>query len=215
MKYFIVGLPKSGTTTLHEAFNCSGIPSVHWKCRRTDRFVGRVIYNNFFNDRLIFKSLEEYEAITQADFLGKIRSLWPQCHFALLRKIRLQYPECTFILNYRNPAHVVKSIETWRGPSKLGPMLERFSNLGAPGLPAEYVRRNDALRNWIENHYEFIRYIMRDDPKFVEYDIEDPNAKSVLENRLGISLAWWGRANETLPKQSDGPEFAGSGISRP
>jgi hypothetical protein len=195
MKAFVVGFPKSGTTTLTQALTASGINSAHW--RVPAGFVGKIIYDNIFAGRAPFAGLEDYQAITQADVCMPRANAnhWPNLDFAVIDLIRRTYPECLFILNYREPRQVADSIRRWR---KLQPRLVASS---IPGLPIGAGGTEDELVIWIENHFAAIRHFFRDSPNFLEIDITAEDAPTRLGEALGIPIAWWGKANQGRSKR--------------
>jgi hypothetical protein len=202
MKAFVVGFPKSGTTTLTRALTESGLNAAHW--RVPAGFVGKIIYDNIFAGREIFAGLEDYQAIAQADVcLPKAgKNYWPNLDFAVINLIRSTYPECLFILNYRDPRRIADSIRRW---SRLQHRLT-ISNI--PGLPAGIGGNEDELVIWIENHFSAIRHFFRDSPNFLEIDIAAEDAPTKLSEALGIPIAWWGKANQgrSKPRQKDDDE---------
>lgn len=198
MKLFLVGFPKSGTSTIHEALQCSGLRSAHWKC--AEGFVGEIIYDNFYRGRPPFASLEAYDAITQADVCLPEEgiNLWPNLDFSILAWIRQAHPDCLFLLNWRDPASVASSISRW------GDLQNRLAACDIPGLPRGYGIRTTHLIRWIEGHYEAVRVLFKDS-NFLELDIAAPDAAEKLSGALGVPLAWWGRANVNSPKTQEPP----------
>lgn len=188
MKAFLVGFPKSGTSTIQRAFTESGLRSVHWHCPLG--YVGEIIYENYFFGQDPLMSLRSFDAITQADVclppLGK--NYWPNLDFAVLSSIRRHHPECLFILNYRDPEATVSSICRWKD------MHARLAMSDIPGLPRGYGTNTKDLVQWIEGHHEAARTFFRDS-NFVEIDIAAEDAPDKLGAAMGMKMAWWGRAN--------------------
>lgn len=182
-----LGLPKSGTTTLHTALARSGLRSAHWKVKH--RIVGRNLYHHHLAGRDPLTDLAEYDVITQADFISEHRSYWPQMDAALVHAIASHHPECRFLLLTRPVAKIADSIMRWRDLS------DRLEALGAPGLPPGHAGEIDALTTWIDGHFRNVRRWFKDDPRFLELDIEDPEAPNRLGQFLRVEIAWWGMAN--------------------
>jgi hypothetical protein len=187
MKLMVIGFPKSGTTTITHALEASGLKSAHWH-GESRRFVGALIYGAIFSGLDPFAHLSAYEAITQADVCLPSRrlSLWPNLDFAVLNVIRRAHPECLFLLNYRRPEAICESIEKWEG------MQARFRVSNIPGLPRGLGGKREHLMHWIENHFDACRTYFGKDERFLEIDIESPDAPDRLGQALGIKVVGWG-----------------------
>lgn len=195
MKLFAIGFPKSGTTTLTVALRASGLRTVHW--RDEDRiFVGAKIYDGLFTSGDPFAGLSDYDAITQADVCIPDSNInfWPNLDFAVLRAIRRMHPTCLLLLNYRRPEAICDSMMRW--PE----MQERFTESEIPGLPMRAGGSREHLMMWIENHFDACRHFFRDDPYFLEIDIESDDAPVKLGKALGMSIKDWGhyKPSETV-----------------
>lgn len=188
MRAFLVGFPKSGTSTIQRAFVESGIRSVHWKCDLGH--VGEIIYENYYSGLDPLVSLKGFDAITQADVclpaIGK--NYWPNLDFSVLATVRRYHPDCLFILNWRDPQATAASICQW------GDLRERLASCDIPGLPKGYGLKPDELVRWIENHLEAARIFFRD-ANFLELDITAQDAPAKLGTAMGLEISWWGREN--------------------
>lgn len=187
MELFNLGLPKSGTTTLHEALRRSGLRSAHWKVPR--RIIGRNITTHFNAGRDPLTDLREYDAITQADYISDGLSFWPQMDIALLTALRAHHPECRLLLWTRAPAKVASSILRWHD------LRQRLGTMGAPGLAPVDAGSEAALVAWIEGHYAQMRRHFGHLPDFMEIDVEDPGARDKLGAFLDRKITWWGKSN--------------------
>ncbi len=198
MRLFVVGFPKSGTTTLTAALEASGLKPVHWGDAE-GRFVGQMIYEDALAGRDPLGRLTDYDSVTQADVCLPAHRInyWPNLDFAILRLIRAHHPECLFLLNYRDPAKVCASIDRW--PS----LRERIVRGSIPGLPARMGSTDEELIHWIENHYSACRHFFADDPNFLEIDIESEAAPNILGQALGITIADWGIIEPNEPGPDD------------
>ena len=196
MKLFNLGLPKSGTTTLHTALEKAGIKSAHWEFYprmgiglRAHQFVGANIYRSYLRGADPLAGLKEWDAITQADQIVAPYSLWPQMDFPLMQRIREHHPDCLFLLLTRDPAKVANSIMRW------GDMHKRFMDMGAPWLTPQMAQTEAGFQDWVEGHYDRTRTMFADDPHFLEVDIATPDIQGILSDRLSLDLPWWGTAN--------------------
>jgi protein O-GlcNAc transferase len=193
-KIFIVGFPKSGTSTITRALNSSGLPSAHWKIE-SQQYVGALIYRGFqqYNDPWYFFS--KYSAITQADVCLPSEGLnyWPNLDFVVIKAIEDMYPECLFLLNYRDPIKIVSSIKRW---SDLQQRLKESEIIGLP----KNIGSDSELKQWIEAHFEKVRNYFLNKENFLEIDISKDSAPILLANKLGVSIKWWGIANQNSLK---------------
>lgn len=198
MKLFVVGFPKSGTTTLTVALEASGMKPVHW-ADAEGRFVGQLIYDNVLAGRDPFAALEAYDAVTQADVCVPAHrvNFWPNLDFAILSAIRAAHPQCLFLLNHRDPERVVRSIDDWPA------LRERLVKSEIPGLPAGMGASDSEMIRWIENHYAACRRFFAGDPAFLDLSIEAPDAPARLGRALGIEIKQWGRGRPLRPRDED------------
>ena len=193
-----LGLPKSGTTTLGVALSKAGLKVADWRIRKgqtQDRrilsgFVGDHLYRGYFETGDPLALLEEFDAVTEMSVASHGLSLWPQTDWGLLEAIRRHHPGTKFLLSHRDPAALVKSMQGW---SNLG--RSRLPQQSVPGLPAGYGKTAEELTRWIEGHYAFCRRVFRNDPDFLEYDLNEAEAPDRIGDFLGLDLPWWGKAN--------------------
>ena len=198
MKLFVVGFPKSGTTTLTAALEASGMKPAHW-ADSAGKFIGQTIYENVLAGRDPFAGLEAHDSITQADVCIPVQRVnyWPNLDFAVLSLIRAAHPDCLFLLNTRDPKKICSSIDRW--PS----LRERIVRASIPGLPSRMGEKDEEIIAWIENHYAACRRYFAGDPKFLELDIEDEEAPLILGEALGITIAEWGIIEPNAPSPQD------------
>lgn len=195
-KIFVVGFPKSGTSTLQKALQATGYRSAHWQTQ-SGEFVGKLMYQGLEEHDDPWHFLSEYDAITQADICLPENGLnhWPNLDFDIIRKIEERHPDCLFILNYREPASTVSSIKRWNT------MQDRFTRSDIPGLPRGKGRDNE-LVDWIQQHMAAVRQFFDGKDNFIEIDIADHQAPLLLGQKLGVELAWWGIANRNTATQA-------------
>ena len=198
MKLFVVGFPKSGTTTLTMALEASGMRPVHW-ADEDGRFVGQLIYDNLLAGRDPLAELETYDAVTQADVCLPAHNInyWPNLDFSVLSAIRAAHPDCLFLLNHRSPEKLIQSIDRWPA------LRERLVESDIPGLPAGKGKTIIEMTCWIENHYAACRRFFANDPAFLELSIEDPETPVLLGQALGIKIKEWGRGRPLRPRDED------------
>lgn len=205
MKVFVVGFPKSGTTTLTAALEASGMKPAHW-ADAAGEFIGKTIYENVLAGRDPFDRLDDYDSITQADVCVPAHRInfWPNLDFAILARIRTAHPDCLMLLNTRDPAKICASIDRW--PS----LRQRIVRASIPGLPARMGGKDEEIIRWIENHYAACRRFFGSDPNFLELNIEDEQAPIILGKALGITIADWGIIEPNAPQPHDVAKLTGA-----
>lgn len=92
-KIFCIGLNKTGTSSLHEAFRILGLKSVHFKDDEGNN-IKDIIQNNYLTGDNILKGLEEYDAVSD----------WDRAPYTvdIVKEFYKQYPDSKFILNTRD-----------------------------------------------------------------------------------------------------------------
>ena len=205
MKGFVVGFPKCGTTTIHEACVKSGLKSAHWRVR--GGYCGKMIYRRYLAGQDPLSDFRDYDVIAQADVCIPTEGLnfWPNLDFALLQTIRRYHPDCCFILNTRNLYSHIASINGWYD------MRQSFIDADIIGLPAGYGKREAHLRTWIQNHYRACREIFANDNKFIELPItRDDSTRERLQAGLGVKIDWWGVSASTTRSQGGKTNMGGA-----
>jgi|AntRauTorckE5430_2_1112549.scaffolds.fasta_scaffold00173_1 hypothetical protein len=91
-KIFCVGLNKTGTSSLHVAFEMLGLKSVHWK-DDNGLNIKTKIGENFLNGINILDGIERYDAFSDWD-MGTSHQVF--------KEFDKQYPNSKFILNTRD-----------------------------------------------------------------------------------------------------------------
>ena len=91
-KIFCIGLNKTGTVSLHEAFLMLGISSVHFISDKGED-IKEIIKNNHENNRKLMEGIEEYRAYSDWSI--------PSTNM-LFKDFDKQYPGSKFILNTRD-----------------------------------------------------------------------------------------------------------------
>lgn len=157
----LLGFPKSGTTSFHHLFQEIGLSSIHWRVkfnkRKSSKYIGKVIRDNFQKEINPLSGLKErYDCITQMDYLdNEIGGYFPQVE--LLSEIYKHNPDDIYILNKRDVKEIVRSMKKWNN------MYKRF-------FECYPERRHENLEDIINNHYDYVRNLLKD-ANFIEYDI--------------------------------------------
>lgn len=200
VKLVNLGLPKTGTTTLHQALTRAGWRVADHKVRRVhDRtpgiggtYIGRQLYNGYFQTGDPFSNLDGlYDALTEISVLNPAASLWPQCDYAMIKAMRLERPDTLFVATWRPSAETSDSMRRW---GNLG--TDRLPAGPIPGLPEGYGATDAERIRWIDGHYDMLRDLFGDDPRYMELPVGAADARERLAAHVKIDLPWWGRANE-------------------
>lgn len=204
---FNIGMPKSGSSTLQNAFTRSGIHSLHWYNKTVDKYVGREIYKRHWLSENLLADFPGARAVTQADLITWDLSFWPQMDPAIIRKIAQQNPGCKFLLPLRAPEKIAASMFRW------GNFIERLHKVGAPGLPPRQATNEDRVIQWIEAHFTNMREMFGSGDRMVSFELEDEAAPEIVGRAIGCDIQWWGQLNKTVDNSHLGfmkrPEFVG------
>ena len=193
-----LGLPKSGTTTLARALRRSGLKVADHRIRAkqsTDpallgHYVGNLLYRGYFEDGDPMALIPDFAAISEMSVLRDGQSIWPQTDFALIMAIKAHHPGVKFLASRRDAFEMSQSMLAW---SDLGTM--RLPDNDIPGLPAGFGETSKQREQWINGHYAMLRHLFRESDNFLEYDVADPNAPTLIASFLGRKLPWWGKLN--------------------
>lgn len=202
-----LGLPKTGTTTLAFALGRAGLMAADHRVRRAHTkkrdlrgtFVARQLYRGYFETGDPFHYLDLYDALTEISVLNGKISLWPQCDYAILKAMRLARPDMIFLATWRPPEEVADSMMRW---NTLG--SERLPTGSVPGLPYGFGQQPDELMRWVGGHYDMLRDIFGDDPRYLELPVGAADARARLSAHLSLDLPWWGRRNANPDQQTQG-----------
>lgn len=192
-----LGLPKSGTTSFAYALTQAGWLVADHKVRRMHTkdphlggtFVGRQIYNGYYQDDP-FKFLDLYDALSEISVLNETASFWPQCDYAVLKAMRVARPNMLFVATWRPPQDIADSMRRWNNLAS-----ERIPKGNIPGLPHDFGAKSADRLRWIEGHYDMLRDLFGDDPRYLELPMEAEDARDRLAAHIGKTLPWWGRKN--------------------
>lgn len=93
MKIFIIGLNKTGTTSIHHYIKKLGIPSIHYM---KGKLLGALLSDK--DDPL--HSLKEIQCFS--DFVDINNSAQFDSSFTIVERVKREYSDAKFILNTRN-----------------------------------------------------------------------------------------------------------------
>ena len=200
---FVVGFPKTGTTSIHAMFSCAGLKSSHYCCcgsniTHTDckdgRTFSKCIRDNKKAGQPILEGCGDYDVYAQMDAeLGRTIHL-PQ--YSELDLLHAYAPHATFLLNLRPAREWMNSVTHWYGLG--GRFLTHFN------VDINRVNRNQALEDIYNNHTQFIRDFVELHPShaLVEVDISSPTAGAFLADAFGVPASCWGLHNPNKKRSS-------------
>ena len=194
----LVGMPKTGTSTIHEFFKQSGYRSSHYKCTN-DLYCGLCIRVAVEQAKPALKTCGDYEVWAQMDFenLGN-------CHFPQitnLQALHQEAPNATMVLSLRNMTRWVRSVRHWMGGGQISMAARLAKCKGGPDSKAA-----EDLIKWHHDHITRIREFVQKHPshRLVEINIEDPMAGDIMESYFGSASPArnWGHVNDSLQKNA-------------
>ena len=197
----MVGMPKSGTSSIHDFFRCGGVKSVtHQTCGNVS--CARCIWDNVARKRDVLDGCR-YTVYTQLDYerYGNTFCFFPQQNLSLLHE---SYPSSTFILNTRNPIGWVNSVSNW------GALRAR---LGQCHLGPYDLSHDDEMIAFYNAHSRYVREFARaTGHRLVEVDIER-NVTALVE-ATGIHESCFRDANSQTRRLRRRTCFVGDSLVR-
>ena len=201
---FVLGMPKSGTSSIAAYFECGGKKVSHFLCDerehvnwKVQRRCGDCIYANVNEGVNPLQGCGNYDVWAQMDRDGDKGGL---CYFPQienLEELHQYYPDATFILNLRPVAKWVSSVQRW------GTLHERLINCDVTGFPRGTGQSSKELITWYKGHVSNVRRFLSDHHShgLVTVQVEDNDAGQVLEEAFGISHTCWGKHNVNKKKR--------------
>ena len=181
-KYFVVGMPKAGTTSLSAFFSCKRLRVSHQVCGH--QTCAGCIKKNMEQHRSALHGCDQYDVYTQLDYeIGFC--FFPQRHLEVLHD---SYPDSIFILNTREPINWVNSVTNW------GNMRSRLSNCGFG-----YDFSDDAkMVEFYHSHLNYVReFAQMYNHSLIEVDIE--KNVSTFASQLNVSSTCYSQRNVHHP----------------
>jgi len=155
-KIFCIGLNKTGTSSLHEAFKILGFRSVHYDCNEGK--IKDIISDNHKNKNNLLSGIEHYNAYSDWNH--------PSINH-LYKEFDKQYPNSKFILNTRN-------LEDWlisrEKHVKKKPNLKELQKK-YPSSAWFNIDKKAWKKEWIELHKEIKDYFKDRPNDFLIIDV--------------------------------------------
>ncbi len=208
---FVVSLPKSGTTSVHNFFLCGKIPSAHAYCPDNGQRIGSLIRSNVLDGNPPLQGCGDAGfrpkgPVRVFSDTGDVPPGGP-CFYAsvsALEELVTSYPNMTILLGTRNPFHWSNSLERWGH----GRLFRRWGHY-CPFMPkrnrVHSRSRNATMMDYIHFyhwHTLHIRNFTQHHPSvtYVEFSIDSPTAAMDLERATGISASCWGHHRPVVPR---------------
>lgn len=213
----VVGLPKSGTTSIYQYFVCNDYQTTHYCCCGSDsseypckngRQMSEQLYDNLMAGRPLLQALGSFPTTTtskgvvhaQLDgelFHNKKEPYFVPQHY-YLDELHSAAPHATWILPLRSAEGWKQSVERWLD---MGDRLRQSYEYHYPNL----IKEEWNLVDFYQQHTDAIRRACkRYGRKCVEVPVTD-TAGTVLEKAFpGTKASCWGRHNagpffQTIP----------------
>lgn len=200
---FVVGLPKSGTTSIYHFFSCSGYPTTHYCCCGTNsseypcaggKLISQQLKDNIEGGRSFWEGTGDQFVHAQLDGESKTETYFLPQHYRL-QELHDSAPNAIWILPLRPAIKWKASVEKWLDMAdRLKVVYERESS------PKLKVSRTFDLEIFYEDHTKLIRNFCQngrsDSSLCIEVDIENSNAGNYLATHFPNALpSCWGRHN--------------------
>lgn len=210
----VVGMPKAGTSTIHDFFSKSGSRSVHFrtggrigKKKRpysdvSDR-IGNCMHNATLAGLPLLKTCGDFEVWAQIDITDPTRKgshcFYPQ--ITQLQRLHEEAPRATFILNRRNFTSWANSVGRWT--DGMGGLAQRLASEPCQPFGPKSADQQDLI-DWHVQQVQRVRQFVRDHPThaLIEVDIEDPDSGLRMEKAFHINASYWGHANVNNGKRA-------------
>lgn len=167
----LLGLPKSGTSSFQSLFTQLGYNSYHQLIK--DKYIGDLIKKNKMTNIPLLSHFKKDDCITQLDVcISKTHCYWPQ--IIDYEQLYRENPDAIFILNKRNPEHLLTSFKRWNSLDK---RLYTYN-------PELVQSKNDeGFITFVNQHYLNVETFFSSqlNAKFISYDIENDNIEKLTK----------------------------------
>jgi hypothetical protein len=204
-KIILVGVPKSGSTSVGEFFQSAGFSTCEHICRD---YVGACLQLAIADGKPPLATCGDYDAYGDASIIYPKKG--EHCFFAqiqALEAIHNENPSAVFVLNLRNVTHWTTSVLNWpphsspHHPGSLSYQLAKCqagpTNSSSPALAAWYCEHTQRIREFVAKHSSHT---------LIEIDIEDAASGEKLANFFGVDPSHWKHKNKNTKKRGEEPE---------
>jgi hypothetical protein len=195
---FVLNLPKSGTSTLHQYFDCGKIPSSHTVTRKStgeggNIRIARCLRTNHAQERNNtptppLHGCDGYSAYSDIGDTAMMNGLcyYPSLHIDGLDYLARYYPNATIVLVTRSPNSWYDSVTKWHN----GKMMKRWIDwCGFPG----YLVDGTEEERWVyfyQAHTQKVRDFVLENLglTYIELELEKGH---LMERYTGIDSSCW------------------------
>ena len=184
---FVASLPKSGTTSSNNYFECGKLLSRHtWTRQPNGKAVriGRCMLDNIQAGRPPFYDCGPAQVWSDTGIINKKECYYPTVHGGL-EKIYDAHPNATIVLFVRNKKAWGKSATKFnRLRNRWAESCERFPPKNATDAEFEdfYEWHNQNVRQFAQNHPSMT---------FLEFPLEGEETGAMMEETIGIPASCW------------------------
>jgi len=211
----VVGMPKTGTTSISHFFECINKRTSHQFCGERGRpkeECGAVMKTRIEAGLPPFDEIWGYEVYTQLDVTrvkGNFMKWTGVCYYPqieALKEMHEQYPDATFILSIRNVKDWIKSVYHHQGMNyRIG-----FCNItGFPPVDRMYLREAMFQKMFL-SQIQRVRDFVKKYPshRLVELDIDANDAGEKMIKTFGGDSNCWMKKNTRKDVQQRASYFA-------
>ncbi len=175
MRILQIGFNRCGTSSLQHFLKKNGLATVHWDEGR----LARRMFDNRTNGRRLLEGYEQYQAVTDMEFIDGAVYLEG---YKLFPDLAAQYPDAVFVLNTRDR-------EGWI-ESRLRHLQGRYA-----AMHRQYYKTasDDALAErwgseWDRHHRNVREFFSNSNHRFFEWPIDDHLPRLLKEHAPELSL---------------------------
>ncbi|WP_025007224.1 sulfotransferase family protein [Marinilabilia salmonicolor] len=173
-KIFCIGLNKTGTTSLHDAFLKLGIQSVHCN-EKNGRHIKPIIKDNYESGNKLLQGIEHYDAYSDWNI--------PSTNHLFI-ELDKQYPNSKFILNTRDMNSWIKSREKHvKRIKNLDKLQEKY-----PDNPWYNIDKNAWEEEFRNHHKKVLDYFANRKDDLIVFDVTNGDSWEKLCNFLNKDI---------------------------
>ena len=195
---FVASLPKSGTTSIWQYFQCGARSAAHQWVKTVDgqsMQLGLCLRHNLMAGHAPLEGCGDYDVYADTGFANFVSEGISDCFYPsinALPQLYQHYPNATIILIKRNATAWLQSMEAWGN----GSLLLRWRNCNlTKHVPNANPNEPSAFATFYEWHTQHVRSFAHARPSltYIEVELESPTAGQQLEEQIGIAASCWGK----------------------
>ncbi|CAB9513433.1 expressed unknown protein [Seminavis robusta] len=199
---FVLNLPKSGTTTLWQYFECGLGPdrAVHWWTKGKN--IGPCVHYNIQqqNNQLPLHRCGNFDVWLDFGYTTPTECFFPAVQG--LKPLYQSYPNATFLLIRRETDSWYNSAKKWGNAKKWGKMFDRWKqtcrNDFFPNKDVNATIQTEDFRQFYDDTTQRIRQFAKKHPgmRYLEpknLTLSSPELGDWLQENIGIESSCWGK----------------------